>query len=505
MFGFFVSVFLQIPTFAKAYGGTGADYTYSIARTSEGGFALAGETHSGGAGGADVLLIRLDSVGNIIWAKAYGGAGDDFAYSIAETYDRGFVIAGETKSYGAGGSDILILRTDSMGTLLWARTYGGSLDDYAQSVVQTQDSGFGLVGVSRSYGSGNGDCILLRLTSSGALSWGRTYGGTNFDLASDLVVVPDGGFLVAGYSFSFSATDKADFMVIRTNSSGGLSWAKVFGGPSSDYARGIAASSDGNYIIVGSTYSFGFGEYDFMILKIGPAGNLIWAKTFGDLDMEYAHDAVPTFQGGCVVIGQTQDYGAGLHDFMLLNIGPAGDLLWAKTFGGTNGDYPRCIAQTADGGYAVAGYSYSFGAGSYDALVLRVDTDGNYKDCTQDCVPQVSSPSPMTSTVSVGVICNPGTTSPSPVSSSLSLTTTVACEPFGTEEGLPARRSAPICYPVSGGVGFIAPRSMPLRVFSVDGKLVRSAALKEGDNLIRLDPGVYFWEAGEIFGKAVVR
>ncbi|MEO0249650.1 MAG: hypothetical protein ABIN58_08980 [candidate division WOR-3 bacterium] len=307
MIGFLPSVLLFSSTFAMAYGGTGSDQGYSITRTADGGFAITGSTYSAGAGGADLLVIKLDSVGNPKWAKAYGGTAKDFGYCILETANRDLVIAGETKSFGSGGSDILLIRTDSMGTLLWATTFGGPLDDYAQSVIQTSDTGFAVVGISNSYGSGNGDCILLKLSSTGNLSWARTYGGARLDLASDLIETSDGGLLIAGYSFSFSNPENSDLALIRTNSSGWPSWTRLFGGVNSDYAKSIAGTTDGNYVVVGSTYSFGSGQYDFLVLKIDPSGTLIWARTFGDEDMEDALDVIGTREGGCGVVGEAQD------------------------------------------------------------------------------------------------------------------------------------------------------------------------------------------------------
>lgn len=169
---------------------------------------------------------NLDSSGNLGWAKAYGGTGKDFGYCILETTDGGFIIAGERKIFGSGGSDILVIRTDHAGDLLRATTFGGSLGDYAQSFIQTSDAGLALAGVSYSYSSGGGDCILLKLSSAGALSWARTYGDARPDLASDLPWTSDAGFLIVGHPFSFSNPEHPDFAVIRTNSSGWPSWAR---------------------------------------------------------------------------------------------------------------------------------------------------------------------------------------------------------------------------------------------------------------------------------------
>ncbi len=505
MIGLLLSGLLFSSSFAMAYGGTGSDQGYSVARTGDGGFVLTGSTYSGGAGGADAIIVKLDSAGTLEWAKAYGGAGKDFGYCILETTGGGFLIAGETKSFGSGGSDILLIRTDHAGNLLWATTFGGPLDDYAQSVIQTSDTGFAVAGISYSYGSGNGDCILLKLSPTGNLSWARTYGGARLDLASDLIGTSDGGFLIAGYSFSFSNPEHSDFIIIRTNSFGWPSWTRLFGGVSGDYARSVVVAADGNYVVAGSTYSFGSGQYDFMVLKIDPTGNLIWARTFGGQDMEYAQDVIPTPQAGCVVVGETQDYGAGLHDFMLLNISQSGNLLWARTFGEANADYPRCVVRTPDNGYVIAGYSYSFGAGAYDVLVLRTDTGGQHPGCTQDCLPQVLSASPMTSNTYLGATCNPTTASPSVVVTDLSLTTTTACEAFGAGEGDYGRGSAPSSRIVPGGIVFLSPMKMPLRIFSSDGRLVRSTELERGENFISLETGVYLWIAGERSGRAVVR
>ncbi|MEO0141407.1 MAG: hypothetical protein ABIM88_07680 [candidate division WOR-3 bacterium] len=495
MFGFYIIFLLDLSEFAMAYGGPGSDYAYSLIRTGDRGFALVGATYSGGAGGADLLVIRLDSIGNIVWAKAYGGPGNDLGYSVAEMPDGGLAIVGETRSFGSGGLDILVIRTDPTGNILWARTYGGPLDDQAQSVIVTADSGFAITGISRSYGAGNGDCILLRLNSNGALSWARAYGGSGLDLGASIIESSDGGFLVAGYAFVGGLDEQADIMVIKTNSSGGVSWARLYGGPSSDYARGASETSSGDFIVAGSTYSFGSGEYDFMVMKINPSGSIIWARSFGDLDMDYAQGVVSTPEGGCVVVGQTQNYGAGLNDFMFLRLDSYGSLFWARTFGGPNADYPKAIVPTSDGGFAIAGYSYSFGAGAYDAVVLRLDSLGQYENCTMDCQPNMSIPSPSFSVISTGATVNPSASSPSLTVTPISLSTTVVCRPFYIWEEGTAEGRLIFSYPVSGGAGFVSSTEAIIRVFSVDGKLVYCGKLMKGENRICLGTGVYLWMA----------
>ena len=191
-------VYAQADTlWTRTYGGSDFDKGYSVQQTQDGGFIIVGFTESYGAGGEDVYLIKTDENGDTLWTRTYGGSSDDMGNSVQETTDGGFIIAGYTYSYGAGGSGVYLIRTDSLGDTLWTRTYGGSDDDYGYSVQQCQDGGFIIAGKTESYGAGYYDVYLIRTDSMGDTLWTKTYGGSDDDEGYSVQQCQDGGFIIA--------------------------------------------------------------------------------------------------------------------------------------------------------------------------------------------------------------------------------------------------------------------------------------------------------------------
>jgi hypothetical protein len=228
-------------------------------------------TWSFGVDSGDIFFIKTDANGNIIWAKTYGGTNYDWAYSVQQTSDGGYIVAGITASFGAGGYDIFLVKTDANGNLQWAKTYGGTSWDRAFSVQQTSDGGYIVAGWTDSFSAGLGDIFLIRTDASGNISWAKTYGGGSFDRAYSVQQTSDGGYIAAGFTRSFGAGDDNIFL-IRTDASGNISWAKTYGGTYYDYAYSVQQTSDGGYILAGETVSFGAGGA--FLVKTDANGNI---------------------------------------------------------------------------------------------------------------------------------------------------------------------------------------------------------------------------------------
>ena len=256
----------------KTYGGDDYDLAYSIQQTSDGGFIVAGVTDSYGSGSRDIWVLKLTSTGSVSWQKTYGGDDYDLAYSIQQTSDGGFIVAGVTDSYGSGVYDIWVLKLTSTGSVSWQKTYGGSSNDYARSIQQTSDGGFIVAGVTDSYGSGVYDIWVLKLTSTGSVSWQKTYGGANTDQANSIQQTSDGGFIVAGVTNSDGA-GSYDIWVLKLTSTGSVSWQKTYGGSQMDLGYSIQQTSDGEFIATGETPSYG-NSYDIWVLKLDTTGNI---------------------------------------------------------------------------------------------------------------------------------------------------------------------------------------------------------------------------------------
>ena len=357
---------------------------YSVLQTSDGGYAIAGYTDSFGAGGIDIFLVKTDSAGTMQWNKTYGGTGDESGRSFVRTSDGGYAIAGYTSSFGAGASDVYLVKTDSAGTMQWNKTYGGTGTDLGYSVVQTSDGGYAIAGRTNSFGAGGIDVYLVKTDSAGSMQWNKTYGGTGNDVGNSIVQTYDSIYAIAGYTNSFGAGGN-DVYLVMTDSHGSMQWNKTYGGTGNDVGNSIVQTSDywyfGTdfwYVIVGDTSSFGAGEEDVYLIKTSTSGNMVWNKTYGGTGDESGNSVVRTSDGGYAVAGYTYSFGAGFSDVYLVKTDSAGSMQWSKTYGGTDGERGHSIIKTSDGGYVIAGdihYSY---IGGFDIFLVKSDVYGDF-------------------------------------------------------------------------------------------------------------------------------
>jgi len=247
----------------KTFGRTDWDWGYSVREISDGGYILTGYTTPIDSGDADVFLIRMNLFGDTLWMKTYGDTLDDVGYSVQLTRDGGYIITGVWSS-SSGLEDIFLIKTDSIGDTLWVKTYGGIDSDFGYSVQEVQDGGYIIAGETISFGSGSFDIYLLKTDSLGSLLWQKTYGGSAADASYFVRETLDGGYILTG---SFRS-GLADLYVIRTDSSGESLWTKTFGGTGSDIGYSVHETTDRGYIISGYTDSFGDSLPDVYLIKI---------------------------------------------------------------------------------------------------------------------------------------------------------------------------------------------------------------------------------------------
>ena len=311
--------------FSRAFGGSGTDYAYSVVNTTDGGCAVAGWTNSYGQGGYDIYITKFDASGTIQWNRIIGGSDNDYAYSIIQSSDGGFVVTGQTATFGAGNIDVIILKLSSVGNILWTRTAGYLGNESGYNIIETSDGGYAIAGVTSSYGAGGNDMFIIKTNSNGIVLWSRVIGGSTSDEAFSIIQLSDGSFVAAGSTISYGA-GSYDMYVVKFNSSGQLIWTRTIGASGYEFAGSVVQAADGVFIISGSTESFGAGGADFYAVKLNASGTIQWQKTVGGSGNDYGYRVISTSDGGFCSIGNTSSYGAGGEDFFMVKYSSNGSV-----------------------------------------------------------------------------------------------------------------------------------------------------------------------------------
>ncbi len=293
----------------QTYGGLLADYATAVVQTVDGGFAVAGYTKSKGAGGNDFWLVRTDASGAKTWDQTYGGASSDAAYAVVQTSDGGFAVAGNTASKGAGSNDGWLVRTNASGVKVWDQTYGGASTDYVVAAVVTSDNSFALAGYSSSKGAGGMDYWLVRTDANGNKVWDRTYGGIGYDTARALVQTSDGGFALAGTTASKGAGYN-DFWLVRTDSTGNPLWDHTYGTGNDEYSYGLVQTSEGGFAVVGNN-----ANADAWVVRTDVVGNKLWDQSYGGVPGAAALAVAKIGNVGLAIAGV--DFASGNPDLWL--------------------------------------------------------------------------------------------------------------------------------------------------------------------------------------------
>jgi hypothetical protein len=356
----------QPASWYQTYGET-ADETGNIVRqTGDGGYIISGQTISFGAGGNDIWLIKTDDKGQLVWNKAYGGEGEESGLALAVLPD-GYLAAGYTTSFGSGGQDAWLLRIDSEGDLLWEKTFGGAGNDAVSSIIPAPGGGFVLAGFTFSSGSGNSDGWLFKVDDSGSQVWSWTYGGTELDYLRGVNTGTDGSFIAIGSTDSFGS--QGDIWLVKTDAQGNTLWQKRYRGQGNDFPVYAAETSDSGYMIAG-TGSSGEGSSDYWLIRTDSAGVTTWSRTYGGSQDDVLEDARTAPDGSIVLIGRTYTSDS-TTNVWLMRINAAGDKTWEEMVGGSGDDTGLSVLDTADG-YVFTGSTSSYGAGLNDVWLVKV-------------------------------------------------------------------------------------------------------------------------------------
>ena len=367
----------------KTYGGTNSDIVRCLQVTSDGGYILTGSTSSYGAGSMDVYVIKTDSLGDTLWTMVCGGQYADGSEWIECAANSGYIVAATTNSFSGGSSDIWLIMIDGFGDTVWTNRYGGVNADISWSVKQSQDGGYIVCGKTESYGAGGSDVWLIKTDSTGDSMWTKTYGGTNNDLGRSVLQTRDNGYIIAGYTYSYGA-GQSDAWLIKTDSLGNTQWTKTYGGEDYDFVYEIAETQDHGYFITGMTQSFGIGNSDAWFIRTDSLGDTLWTKTYGDTGYEYAVSGIQTVDGGYIACGYKMTNW--IYDLWIIKLDSLGNLVWTKLLDHSGHDYGQSIRQTPDLGYICAGY-YDI-AGISDIWMIRLASESGVADDYSYCPTQ---------------------------------------------------------------------------------------------------------------------
>ena len=367
------SVFAQ-NSFEKLFSKQSTDVFRCIQEvTSGGGYIAAGYTADSTANDTDAYVVRMNTIGDTIWTYTYNGplSKKDLFYKIISTFDGGFIACGYTNSKTGTSDDILYVRLNSSGQKLWSKTFGGSGKERGQDIIETSD-GFTIVGYSTTPPAQYFDAIVIHTSPNGNVLWSKVIGNSNYDDANTIKKLTDGGYILGGQSTN--GNKGLDQYLIRLNSSGDTLWTKRFGTLGNDNIESLVLLSDG-FVVAGNTNTPLTGD-DGYLAKTDLNGSLIWSKTFGGSDQDDFHRVEKTTDGGFIISGTTSSSGFLNPNLWLVKTNSSGDSTWARTFGGDNHDHGYSAVQTIDGGYIIAGHTGSFGFNNEDGYVVKIGPDG---------------------------------------------------------------------------------------------------------------------------------
>ncbi len=397
-----ITLIVSINTYAqstiqwqKCLGGTSYEGATSVQQTADGCYILSGYASSsdGDVTGLhlislDYWIVKIDSLGAIIWQKCLGGTDIELAKSIQQTADGGYIVAGKAWSNNGdvsgnhGGSDYWVVKLDNIGTIQWQKCLGGTAYEEASSIKQTNDGGYIVAGNSSSNNGdvtgnhGGGDYWIVKLDKLGDIQWQKCLGGKDEESLACIQQTAEGGYIVAGYSKSNDGdvtglNGTADYWIVKLDDLGEIEWQKCLGGTIAQFANSIQQTTEGGYIVAGSSFSNdgdvrgNHGGSDYWIVKLNNVGVIQWQKCLGGTSQDNASSIRQTADKGFIVAGSSSSNDlnvAGNHgglDYWIAKLDSVGAVQWQKCLGGTDEESATSIQQTNDGGFIVAGDSKS--------------------------------------------------------------------------------------------------------------------------------------------------
>ncbi|MBD3321877.1 MAG: hypothetical protein GF350_12345 [Chitinivibrionales bacterium] len=367
-------------SFQKVYGGIGNDEATGVVQCDDGGYFICGYTESYGIGGKDVYLVRTYPDGETRWSRTYGGIGDDMAMACRQTPDGYFIICGTSSSFSdSNQNEMYLLKVDAAGDTLWTATCRAGKEDGANDVCVTADHGYALCGYTRrDTASGSENIALVKFSSDGSIEWTGEYGDEDHEIGLRIKQITGGGFILAGQSREYTSPGGGHMVgsgpapfVVRTGPSGEEVWSTEIDRSEIGTLKDIQPLQDGGFALAGKTAAV-LPTSELYVSKSDQNGTVLWTRKFG------APDAYTTpFVLKIAANGDFITAGRSESNAYALRTTSSGDSLWSNSFGGNESDQAADIAETADGGSVLAGSTQSFGAGNYDMYLIKTDQAGN--------------------------------------------------------------------------------------------------------------------------------
>jgi len=336
----------------KTYGGTERDRGRWIQQADDNGFILTGGTESFSVGQHDIWLIKTDSKGNVVWKKTYGNEADNWGYVIIQMDDGRYTLLG-AKPW------CWLMRLNSLGDTLWTKEYAGEDTLYCYALCETSDGKYVLTGNK----SSSTDILLLTVNALGDTLWSRTYDVGGY--GKSVQETEDGGYIVGGTMY------QGDICLLKVDATGDIIWANSYGDSLLQRCYSVQKIRDGNFMVVGLTYTPDGGWSDLFLLKLDSRGDTVWTRIYGDVGNDWGWSISETDDGNYMIVGKTSG------DLWLLKVDESGDTLWTRRYGGDGDDYGRSVQQTKDGGYIVLGDTDSWGEGKFDFWLLKTNEYGD--------------------------------------------------------------------------------------------------------------------------------
>lgn len=385
-----ISLHAQI-RFQHVFGGQAYDDVQEVIETPDGGYISCGTTESFGAGQSDILVVKTNDSGVVQWSKAYGSPGNDFGAAIKKAPAGGYILAGYSFGLSADTltNDFLLIKINSTGTVQWSKTYGGIANDEAHGLAVMPDSGFIIAGTTASFGNvPNQAGYVVRTDLNGNMLWSKAITQNSDQQLFAIDPTDDGGCVVAGYTY-LSGLRLFDIFVARLNANGTKQWVKNYGGSNAEQAFSVKQSLTGGFVVSGYSSSYGAGQEDAFILRLSENGDISWFSSYGTSLSERARSVLWGTGDGIVIGGQAKVNSAvgQIDNNFLLKTDTSGNVLWSKTFGPTiNVSLAYSSIKSSDGGYVMGGITGGFGALLNDIYLVKttdIGGSGCYQNNTQ--------------------------------------------------------------------------------------------------------------------------